>query len=215
MWYYFHMSKKLLVILCVGILILATVGFSMFSGPSIKNAPVANMPDVKIVAFGDSLVQGVGATEGNDFVSRVSAKIGRPIVNLGKSGDTTRSALTRLDLLLAENPDVVILLLGGNDYLQRIPKEETFANLGTIVSRVQDSGGAVLLLGVRGGAIRDTYETDFADFARANQTGYVSNVLDGLLNDRDLMSDAIHPNDAGYEIIAERVAKELLNEILK
>lgn len=206
------MSKKYLISVGLGvvaILIIGFVGFGMFSGPSIKNAPVKNTSDVKIVAFGDSLVQGVGATEGNDFVSRVSAKIGRPIVNLGKSGDTTRSALTRLDLVLAENPDVVIVLLGGNDYLQRIPKEETFANLGTIVSRVQDGGAAVLLLGVRGGAVRDTYESDFADFADAHQTGYVSNVLDELLNDRNLMSDAIHPNDAGYEIIAGRVAKAL------
>jgi lysophospholipase L1-like esterase len=117
--------------------------------------------------------------------------------------------------VLAENPRVVILLLGGNDYLQRIPKEETFANLGTIIGRVQEKGAAVLLLGVRGGAIRDTYEADFAKLARTHQTGYVSNVLDGLLNDRTLMSDAIHPNNAGYNIIAERVTKELRKSVLR
>lgn len=213
------MSKKYAIYAGLGIAVVAALYFGglddFFGSSPVKNALIENTAEVKIVAFGDSLVQGVGATEGGDFVSLVSAEIGRPIVNLGKSGDTTRSALTRLDLVLAENPDVVILLLGGNDYLQRIPKEETFANIGTIISRVQEKGAAILLLGVRGGAIRDTYEAGFAKLARTYQTGYVSNVLDGLLNDRTLMSDAIHPNNAGYKIIADRVAKELRESILK
>ena len=139
----------------------------------------------------------------------VSANIGRPIVNLGKSGDTTRAALTRMDDVLAQNPGVVIVLLGGNDYLQRIPKEETFQNLGTIVSTIQNSGSAVLLLGVRGGALRDSYASDFKDFTNARRTGYVSNVLDGLLGDKNLMYDSIHPNDKGYAVIAGRVAEVL------
>lgn len=213
------MSKKYAIFAGLGVVVIAALFFGnfddFFRSSPVKNAPVENTVDIKIVAFGDSLVQGVGATEGNDFVSLVSVQIGQPIVNLSKSGDTTRSALTRLDLVLAESPRVVILLLGGNDYLQRIPKEETFANLGTIISRLQEKGAAVLLLGVRGGALRDTYETDFTELARTYKTGYVSNVLDGLLNDRTLMSDAIHPNNAGYNIIADRVTKELRKSVLR
>lgn len=199
----------------IGIVVVVTVAaffiYRKFQSPPIINTPSAGM---SIVAFGDSLVQGVGASSAEkNFVSLVSARIGLPITNLGKSGDTTRSALTRLPELRAMKPDLVIVLLGGNDYLQRIPKEETFVNLGTIVGALQSDGAAVLLLGVRGGALRDTYESDFARFARAHGTGYISNVLDNLLGNRKFMFDQIHPNDAGYAVIAGRVVpvvKEML-----
>lgn len=180
--------------------------YKHLSGWEIKNAP--NNHRV-IVAFGDSLIQGVGATDSNDFISRVSTQIKQPIINLGKSGDTTRSALTRLDDVLILNPSIVIVLLGGNDYLQRIPKEETFTNLRTIIQKIQATGSAVLLIGIRGGALRDTYESEFKTFARENHTGYVSNVLKNLIGNKTLMFDSVHPNDMGYKIIAERVTPEL------
>lgn len=171
--------------------------------PDIANVP----PQGKtIVAFGDSLVQGVGSTAGNDFVSLVSEKIGEPIINLGVSGNTTRDGLARLDLLLAQEPRIVILLLGGNDYLQRIPREETFENLGSMITRIQETGAAVVLLGVRGGILRDSYEGDFKKLSRKYKTAYVSNVLDELIGNREFMSDSIHPNDKGYRVIADRVA---------
>jgi acyl-CoA thioesterase-1 len=203
------MNKKTLIVTAcsVAIFLVALFVFRSMNKTEIINTPSAGQ---SIVAFGDSLVRGVGSSEGGDFVSLVSAKIGRPIQNLGVPGDTTRDGLARLDNVLAENPDTVIVLLGGNDYLKRIPREETFANLNTIVRRLQDSGAAVLVLGVRGGALRDSYENDYADLARRTSTGYVSNVLDGLLGNRELMSDQIHPNDAGYAIIAGRVAPVLL-----
>lgn len=198
------MNKKIFII--VGILVLLVGGFFIyknFGGYKIKNTPAKG---TKIVAFGDSLVEGVGSSKGNDFISLVATKIGKPIINLGKSGDTTKTALLRLNSLLAQKPDVAIVLLGGNDYLHRIPKEETFKNLETIVNKLQANGTAVLLLGVRGGAIRDTYASDYKKFARSHGTGYVSNVLENLLGNKELMYDTIHPNDTGYAIIADRVA---------
>ena len=63
-----------------------------------------------IVAFGDSLVEGVGATAGNDFVSVLSTEIGEPIVNLGQRGDTTRDGLKRLDSVIAQDPQKVFLI---------------------------------------------------------------------------------------------------------
>ena len=202
------MNKKV-VFGIVGAAIVLTTFFTYrhFSDPEIINTPSAGRV---VVAFGDSLVRGVGADEGKDFVSLVSAQIGRPIINMGVPGDTTRDGLARLDELLALKPDTVIVLLGGNDYLKRVPKEETFTNLDTIVTRLQQNGAAGLVLGVRGGALRDSYEKDFAQFARAHGTGYVSNVLDDLLGDKALMFDQIHPNSAGYKIIADRVVPVLV-----
>lgn len=163
-----------------------------------------------IVAFGDSLIAGVGATPGNDLASLLEIQIDEPIINLGVSGDTTVAALSRIDELLAQDPKIVIVLLGGNDYLRRVPIEDTFANLETIIQSVQRTGAVVVLLGVRGGVMRDEYKDAFEQLAKVNNVAYVDDVLSGLIGRAALMSDPIHPNDAGYQIIADRVSPVLL-----
>lgn len=177
----------------------------------IKNYPPKDGP---IVAFGDSLVAGVGSTPGNDFVSVLSTKIGEPIINLGISGDTTAGGLARIDSLLDENPRVVILLLGGNDFIRKVPREETFSNLRTFIDKIQAGGSAVVLLGVRGGLISDSADELFEDLAKETGSAYVPNVLSGLFADSRYMSDAIHPNDAGYAKVADKVYK-VLKDVIK
>jgi lysophospholipase L1-like esterase len=96
------------------------------------------------------------------------------------------------------------VLLGGNDYLRRVPKENTFENLAKIIEKIQSRGAIVLLLGVRGGLLGDQYDSSFEDLAKRYHTAFVSNVLDGLLGRSEYMSDEIHPNDSGHRIIADR-----------
>ena len=161
-----------------------------------------------IVAFGDSLVEGRGATPGRDFVSVLSRRLGTPIVNAGRSGDTTAAALSRLDRdVLARDPKVVIVLLGGNDFLRRVPVQSTFANLQQIVDRIRRRGAAVVLVGVSVGLLSDPYASEYTTIARRNAAGLVPGVLDGIIGNRELMADSIHPNDRGYAIIAERLER--------
>jgi lysophospholipase L1-like esterase len=194
---------KYFALLVIGIFALGAAYLFLFT----NSDTVTNYPSdgTTVVAFGDSLVEGVGATDGNDFVSVLSRQVGEPIVNLGVRGDTTADALLRLDQVLAQDPKVVMVLLGGNDYLQQIPKTETFANLKQIVTTIHDSGAVVILLGVRGGLLRDGYQGDYEDVAQSLGTAYVPNVLDGLFGNPSYMSDSVHPNDAGYQIIADKV----------
>lgn len=194
---------KPVLVVVVGLFAIGVMYLLFFAEPD----TVTNYPSdgTTIVAFGDSLVEGVGATSGNDFVSLLSQRLGEPIVNLGVRGDTTAAALARVDQVIAQDPKVVIVLLGGNDYLQRIPREDTFANLNQIVSTIHESGAVVVLLGVQGGVLRDGYKSEYQALAASLGTGYVPNVLDGLFGNADLMSDAVHPNDAGYQIIADKV----------
>lgn len=190
-----------------GILILLPLLYFVFRDSEVvTNYPPRNQT---IVAFGDSLVEGVGATPGNDFVSLVERALDVDIINKGKSGDTTAHGLARIDEALAEDPGIVILLLGGNDALRRVPKKETFANLGMIVERLQSAGAIVVLLGVRGGILGDGYANEFEALAEKYRTPYVSNVLEDLIINPKLMYDGIHPNDQGYVIVAERVVKVL------
>lgn len=168
-----------------------------------RNVPHATR-EGPVVAFGDSLVYGTGSS-GGGFVSLLEQSLGRPIENLGVPGDTTAAGLERLDEVLALHPSVVILLLGGNDYLRQVPQDTTFANLSAIIERLQADGATVLLVGVRGGLIRDNFAARFEELADRYGTGYVHDVLDDTLGVRGYMADQVHPNDAGYRVIADRV----------
>jgi acyl-CoA thioesterase I len=204
-------NKKPYYLIGAGIAVIAAI-FVVFAGkPDIKNYPLKDGP---IVAFGDSLVTGVGAGEGKDFVSLLSAKIGEPIINLGHSGDTTRDGIARIEEVLQEKPRLVIVLLGGNDFLRKVPRDDVFENLQTIITTLQDQGAAVLLLGVRGGLLSDSADSRFEELALETGSAYVENVLSGLFGDSRYMSDAIHPNDAGHARIAERVYP-VVNDLIK
>lgn len=204
------MNKNISYLVAGSLLVL--VSLWIFKGES----SVTNYPsDGKdIIAFGDSLIVGVGATTQNSFISLLSKKLGKPIVNLGVSGNTTKDGLNRIKELDKYNPKVVILLLGGNDYLQKVPIDETFQNLEKIIQNIHARGGSVLLLGVRGGLLSDRFDSKFEELSRKHETAYVSNVLDGLLGKSEYMSDMIHPNDLGYKKISDKVYPALA-EMLK
>lgn len=182
-----------------------------------KSAPITNYPPKgdTIIVFGDSLVSGVGATPGKDFVSRVELSLGRSILNLGVPGDTTGKALSRIGEALEQNPDIVLILLGGNDFLQKIPKSETERNLISIIQKFQSVGAVTVVLGVRGGLLSDSNDDMYKRVAKQTGSMLIPDVLDGLFGDKRYMSDAVHPNDAGYEHIAARVLPTVIKILPK
>ena len=196
------------IILGVLFVILVSLGIYYFS----RNGEITNYPSrgTDIIAFGDSLVEGLGSTTGNDFVSLLSQKIGQPIVNLGHAGDTTVDGISRLSQLDEYNPKVVLLLLGGNDHLRKIPIADTFENLATLIENIQARGAVVLLLGVRGGLFNDKFDTEFEALRDTYHTAFVSDVLGGLFGNDKYMSDTIHPNDIGYGMISDRIYPVLM-----
>jgi acyl-CoA thioesterase I len=158
------------------------------------------------IAFGDSLTEGFGATAGNDYPSVLSRRIGVPIQNAGVSGETSSDGLKRLEAVENSSPRVVLLCFGGNDVLQGLPRDRMIANIREMIDRLQARGTFVVLLGIRGsGALGDRNAKAFQQLAREKQVLLVPNILDGLLTSPSMMSDYVHPNDAGYAKIAERV----------
>ena len=162
------------------------------------------------IAFGDSLTQGFGAEEGSDYPAMLGKKLGIPIINQGVAGDTSVDGLTRLPAVVAQRPRVVLLCFGGNDTLQSMSMEETFTRLETMIDQFHDDGSFVVLIGIRSASVFDKYEARFKRLAKSKKVLYVPNMLDGILNEPKLMSDMVHPNDAGYERVAAR-----LDEILR
>lgn len=210
-----YVKKKVklrIVILSVLLVVLLAFGVYYFS----RTTPITNYPSsgTDIIAFGDSLVEGVGSTNGNDFVSRLSQKVGQPIINLGHAGDTTADGIVRINELDNYDPKIVLLLLGGNDHLKKIPISETHKNLALLIENIQARGAIVLLLGVRGGLFNDRFDTEFENLRDTYRTAFVPDVLEGLFGNSQYMSDTVHPNDIGYGIITNRVYPVLI-EVLK
>lgn len=172
-----------------------------------RNAPRSGE---NIIALGDSLIKGVGASPGKDFISILAQEIRRPIINAGKSGDTTADALGRLENdVLSQDPRIVIVLLGGNDVRKGITREETFRNLSLMIDKIRNHGATVLLLGVRGGILIDHFRWYFHSLAKEKDIPYVPDVYRGIFTEPGLKHDFLHPNDEGYSIIAKRVAPAL------
>ena len=161
-----------------------------------------------IICFGDSLTAGEGATAGHDYPSRLSELLGREVINAGVGGDTTESALKRLESdVLRRDPLLVIVLLGGNDFLQKASREATFRNLEEMVHRIESHGAMVVLVGVQAGLFGDAYRSDYKQVAQKYHADFIPNILQGIFTDARLKSDEIHPNDAGYERMAQRIYK--------
>lgn len=190
-------------IICV---LLAACGGEDFK--SIRNL---GSPGETIICFGDSLTEGVGAEPTEAYPAILSQRIGRPVLNAGRRGDTSAQALTRLGAdVLDKNPRVVIVLLGGNDFLRRVPLSETETHLGEIVRQIHERGAIVVLAGMRLGLFTDEYASMYEKLARRTGAFYLPEVMKDILSNSKLKSDPIHPNAAGYRMLGERIAEQLM-----
>ena len=195
----------------IAAIVIALIAIIWFVWPSpyskVKNLSSSGWA---IVAFGDSLTAGYGAQPGEDYPSRLATIIGGVVVNAGVSGDTTEAALARIDTdVLARNPRIVIVGLGGNDFLRGVPISVTEANLRTIVAGVQHAGAMVVILEFRFPSLNARYDQMYERVAKESGCLLISGVLRGILTDPSLKSDEIHPNARGYQLMAERVAGPL------
>lgn len=158
-----------------------------------------------IVVFGDSLTQGVGATTTN-MVHWLSSITGYPMVNAGVSGNTTQNALARMASdVLVHDPDLVVVLLSGNDYLQGVPVAVTATNLDTIVSSITASGSRVLVVGVYAGLLADQYRDMFHSLYTRHEVTFVPDILQDIAGNPFLVESPLHPNDEGYRRMAIRI----------
>jgi acyl-CoA thioesterase-1 len=169
-------------------------------------------PGSTIVCFGDSITRGHGASQGRDYVSVLAQSLpGYEVVNAGRDGDTSGSALKRLEQdVLSLRPKVVVVELGGNDVLRRVPISETLGNMDAIVARCAQAGSIVVLVHARFGLFNDPFREGYEEIAERHGAVLIPNVLRGIFAQPKMMSDQIHPNDAGYALLAERIAEVLV-----
>ena len=158
-----------------------------------------------VLAFGDSVTYGTGASSGEDYPSVLADKTGWRVINSGIPGDTARAARSRLAPLLAEHqPDLVIVELGGNDFLRRHSTDSVEAALRDIVQQAKASGAITILVAVprfsvlraTAGALSDS--PIYATWSEEEGVLLAPDIFAEVLSDEDLRADPIHPNAAGY-----------------
>ncbi|MEW8434314.1 MAG: arylesterase [Candidatus Thiodiazotropha sp.] len=180
-----------------------------------------------LLVVGDSLSAGYGVTTEQRWVSLLAQRLKRhcgpfAVVNASVSGDTTKGGVSRLPTLLAQQqPDIVIIELGGNDGLRGIGIVTMRDNLQQMVRLAKEAGASVLLLGVRlpanyGEDFVNAFHQVYYDVARAESVPLVPFFLQHVALDEGLMqADGIHPNDKAQPIMLDNVWLALKSLILQ
>lgn len=174
-------------------------------------------PPSTIVVLGDSLASGHGLRIGDAFPAQLEAALKAAglaveVRSASVSGDTTAGGRARLDWVLADGPDAVIVELGANDGLRGLAPEQTAANLDAILARLEAEGVTVLLAGMLappnlgreyGAAFNDIYPR----LAAKHGVPLYPFFLAGVAARPELnQSDGMHPNARGVAVIVERIA---------
>ena len=163
-----------------------------------------------VLAFGDSLTFGTGANEDESYPAQLEALIGRKVVRAGVPGEVSAQALARLPGALDEHaPRLLLLCIGGNDFLRRLGNRQAAENVREMVKLATGRGIAVVLIGTPEFGLVPSPPAFYAEVAKAYRIPYESGVITEVLKDSSLKSDPIHPNARGYRVIAERVADQL------
>jgi len=169
---------------------------------------IANIssPGKNIICFGDSITFGYGAQAGEDYPTQLAKMVLLPVINAGVSGDTSFEALKRLDSeVIQKNPRLVIVEFCGNDFLKKVPLEDTVKNLDEIITRIQSAGAMVALVDISAGMFFQQYRGKFKQLAREKNAIFIPSVLNRLITNPAMKSDFLHPNGRGYKIVAQRI----------
>ncbi len=177
-----------------------------------------------ILAFGDSLTAGYGLNGQDSFPSRLEAALQESghdvrVINGGVSGDTTAGGLSRLNWLMQEGPDLVIVELGANDALRGLDPAVTRRNLDAIITGIRKQGAEVLLAGMlappnMGSDYGKEFNAIYSDLARDHNIVFYPFFLEGVAGDPTLnLEDGMHPNKLGIAEIVERMLPTVLKAL--
>ncbi|WP_111496966.1 arylesterase [Marinobacter bohaiensis] len=169
--------------------------------------------DDVILAFGDSLTEGVGVDAEQSYPAALERLSGRTVVNAGIAGETTTEGLQRLPQVLDRTrPNLMILLEGGNDILRNHDPAVTEANLERMIEMARERGIEVLLVGVPEKKLFSDTAPLYGDLARRYDLPFEDDAVADLLRNPEVKSDAVHFNADGYRRLAEAVYGQLQAE---
>jgi acyl-CoA thioesterase I len=194
-------------------LLVAAASLSTLSAGCSKEGRLPAIPaGTTVLAFGDSVTYGTGAGSGEDWPSLLAQQTGWDIINAGIPGDTAEAGKDRITALLNEySPALVIIEIGGNDFLRRRPASAVKEDIRHIVHAVRAAGAQPLLVAVPelslvGALTRSPSDSPiFQELAKEEGLPLVSDVFSDILGQPALCADKIHPNALGYARMAEGI----------
>ena len=173
-------------------------------------------PGSVVLALGDSLTAGYGLDPEQAWPALLAARTGWQIVNGGVSGDQTADALARLPALMdAHAPKLVLVTLGGNDMLRKLPEAQTRGNLARILALTGSRGAQPVLLATPRPSVagvvfqRLSAAPFYAEIARERKVPLIEDAIAEVLSDPDLKLDQLHPNAEGQRVLADKLFDEL------
>lgn len=169
--------------------------------------------DAVILAFGDSLTYGTGASQNADYPSILSVLSSRVVINAGIPGEISQAGLERLPALLDEHkPELLIIIHGGNDMLRKIPQHHTHSNLKQMINEANQRDINIVILGVpRPSLFLLSSAEIYQQIAEEQKTVIDLETLPEILSSNQLKSDTFHPNDEGYRLMAENIFNLLVD----
>ena len=168
-------------------------------------------PGSTVLALGDSLTFGTGASAETCYPTVLAVLTGWNVVNAGVPGDTSAQALARLPALLAEHqPKLVIVSIGGNDFLRKLPESDTRTHVHAICKQSLAAGAQVLLVAVPRATVaaalgQMTDHALYAEVAKDLKIPLQREAWGEVLAQPDLRADAVHANARGYAQFARSV----------
>ena len=199
--------RSIIKLLCVLVILTIT------SACSEEKSPLRPLSQSStILAFGDSLTYGTGASKNESYPAILGQLTGIKVINEGVAGEVSGKGKNRLGKLLTKHqPNLVILCHGGNDLLQKIDNKKTISNLKSMITMIEDSGSEVVLLSVPRPGLILKAAPFYEEIATEMDIPLIAGLLSEILSNRGLKSDTAHPNEKGYRQMAQTVA-ELLKE---
>ena len=190
-------------------------------------SPFRSFSETNILVLGDSLIQGYGLSQNDGFVPQSSAWMSANersvhIINGGASGDTSAGGLARVEWYMQDDLDIMIVALGGNDFLRGIDPKETLSNLDKILAIGNSRGIKMMLVGLNapnnfGIEYKKNFDQIFPFLAKKYNVRLVANFIRPILekvqsgNNLKLyfQPDMLHPNAKGVALIVEQIGPEL------
>ena len=186
-----------------------------------KHTPLPTTSNVLIL--GDSLTYGTGAGSGEDYASILASNTGWNVINAGVPGNTSYDGLARLPQILeayksgGQKIHLLIVELGGNDFLRHVPEPETVNNLKSILSQAKARSINTALIaipkfspvGAAFGALSD--HPLYEKLAEETDTPLIKDLFSDVLAKNSLKADPIHPNAEGYRLVASELQNALID----
>lgn len=173
-------------------------------------------PGEKVLVLGDSISEGYGVGIKNSWVSHLQKSTNWQIINAGVSGETTIEGLNRLPALITQyQPQTLIIELGGNDMLRKIPITSIIDNFEQMINIAQAKNIQVILMAIPEVSVfaAITANLDDAKFYKAiskqKKIPLITTAVSEVLSDANLRLDQIHPNEQGHITLSDKVFKKL------